>query len=156
MVERTSGIHAVHYRKSKPMNDEPRKTKPNWSSVASLIIFVLFVAGQPLANLVRRLVNGSFSFPSLGTIAFPWQGLLPLAIAVAALVVGAVVIARVLRVGDSAMRPPAMPVPSQRYDATMPQSPRFEPLFHSRLLLFGIVGFVLFAAAGFVIVQFGI
>lgn len=139
------------------MNDQPRKTKPNWGSMASLIIFLVFVLGRPLANIARQLFNGSFSLPPISISALPWQGLLPLAIGGAALVLGAVIIGRILRVGDSSPRPPlGPPLPSPRLNASTPRPPGFEPLIHPLLLLIGILGLLGFGAIGFFLLLQGI
>lgn len=141
---------------NEPMNNEPQlqedpqQSRPKWTSYIGMAIFLLFVLGRPLAGLVRQVLNNSFS---LGNIAIPWQSLIPLGAGLAALVVGALVIGRVLGVGESRTPPPALP-PAQ-YDPTLPQAPQFEPLVNPWLLAIGIFG-LLVIGAGFVFLLFGI
>lgn len=137
------------------MDEQPRKPRVNWGSLASLAIFIIFVLARPLSNLVRQLSAGNL--PAIGNFTFPWQSLLPLGIGIVALLIGAAVIARVLRVGDVGASTPMRPsLPLPRYDTRLPESPGFEPIFNPLLLVGVVVGLLLLGIIGFYILQFGI
>lgn len=144
------------------MNNERRRRPNNWGSVISFLIFLLFIAGRPLLNLINQLPG-----VNLGSVT----SLLPLLIG--GLVLISIIVSVVRAVGGSARRSgdtrlPTSPAPASSGRASapmppfggpsapsrsveppiqsgsyMPPAPQFEPLINPVVLIVGIVGVVL-------------
>lgn len=119
------------------MNDQPPKRKSPWSSLLSLLVFVLVVAGRPLASLVNQLLNSGGGVST----SIPWPSLIPFA--VGALVIGGAVVVIARAIGGAAsgsQLPTQAPYRLSRSDPLVPAPPRFDPVISPVIVLVGIIG----------------
>ena len=142
-----------------------KKRRTSWSSAIGWLIFILVIAGGPLLNFLRGALGGVVNLPA---------NLLPLLIG--GLVALSILVSVVrslgggqrgqgdtrLPTGSAPMPPlagptaPRMPPPGPRAftmpatsrQASLPPPPRFEPVINPKILAFGIVGALLLAVAG--------
>ena len=131
------------------MNEQPPKRKSPWSSLLSLLVFVLVIAGRPLASLVNQLLNTV----NTGSISIPWPNAIPFAVG-ALIIAGAAVV--IMRVIGSAAAGPQLPTQTpyrlSRSDPLVPAPPRFDPVVSPVVVLIGIVGLLLIGGIALAVV----
>ena len=162
------------------MGENRKRNRINWGSLIGWLIFILIIAGGPLARLIGRAVGGSVSLPA------NW-----LPILIGTLVVLSIVVSAVRALGTTVrsrgdvrlptdasapprapsapmppfggpaglpQQPPAPPatprsftLPPDRAAPRLPPAPRFEPVINPRILLLGILGLILLGGAALVV-----
>jgi hypothetical protein len=162
---------------------ENRKRKVNWGSAIGWLIFILVIAGGPLLNLLRSLLQGVVTLPS---------NLLP--ILIGGLVALSILVSVVRAIGTTSRaqsdtrlptstgsartpnapmppfagpaRPPQLPggpprsprsfTPPTAGTPRLPSAPRFEPIVNSTVLVLGLLGLLVLAGAALLIFGFSL
>ncbi|MBC8162104.1 MAG: hypothetical protein H7Z42_12900 [Roseiflexaceae bacterium] len=114
--------------------DEPEK-KPtiNWGSLFSFGLFLLFVVGRPLINMLGGLLNGA-------GIAISLSSLVPYIVGGVILLAGLAITVRALGGASQRPLPTYAPLPVQRAEANLAKAPTFEPVISPTAVAVGVVG----------------
>lgn len=133
------------------MDEEQPKKKSPWGSFLSFALFLLIVAGRPIANFVNQLLAGA---------NLAWANVLPILAGMLVLTTVVVAVGRALNGGSRGPQlpnrtPSRLPLPTPgSYDGPLSQAPGFEPIISPVVALVGVIGLVALGAIGlFMLVQ---
>jgi Na+-transporting methylmalonyl-CoA/oxaloacetate decarboxylase gamma subunit len=131
------------------MERQRKRGGTNW---LGLVIFLVIAFGSPVASFISGLIfqTTGVTVGSSG-LAIGMVSLIVLAVAISTISAAVRGAARVntgseTRVPSTPTPPPQMGAPTQ-----LPSSPRFEPVINPRILIFGVVGLILFGGIFLVI-----
>jgi hypothetical protein len=161
---------------------ENRKRRVNWGSAIGWLIFILVIAGGPLLNLLTRALRGVVTLPP-NLLPILIGGLVALSILVSVVrAIGTSSRAKndtrlptgsAPRIPNAPMppfggpaRPPQLPgslpqsprsfTPPTAGAPRLPGAPRFEPIINPAVLVLGLIGLLVLAAAALLVFGFSL